>query len=478
MPRYEFQEGTSNKFWEITLDGKSFKTSYGKIGTAGQTTLKSFGDEAEAKAAYEKLITEKTKKGYKLVGDGAAGATAPAAPKKEKATPAGAATLDARNEELEAAIVKDPTNRQAFSILADWLQDQGDPRGELISLQLANKEGQAKALIEKRADYLLGPLAEHQEVHDEGYNNSRSHLRTKEQEEAWQKVHRQAFLWRHGYIYRVRLSHDAYSDETFKGKTADILEAVLEHPSARFAVEFAFQSNGDPNEDDLQDLIELLGEKAPPTTRKISFGDNVDQISWHHTGSLANLWKGVPHLRTLEIETGQFEVGKMVAPELERAIFITGGLSAECGKGIATAQMPAIKHLEIYYGTEDYGGTCGVDEVRPLLERDDLKHLEYLGLKNCEFADELAAALPGAKVLQGLKTLDLSLGTMSDAGAASLAKAKAYLQHLDCLDLTRNYLTDEGIALVKGLCKKVITANQEEGDEDDDEVYRYAAIRE
>ncbi|MEW5738679.1 MAG: WGR domain-containing protein [Myxococcota bacterium] len=476
MPRYEFQEGTSNKFWEITLDGKSFKTTFGKIGTAGQTSEKSFGDEGAAKAAYEKLITEKTKKGYKLVSDGAAApASAPAA-KKEKAAPAGTVTLDARNPELEAAILKDPTDRQAFSILADWLQDQGDPRGELISLQLANKEGQAKKLIEEKADYFLGPLAEHQEVHDEGYNNSRSHLRTRAQEEAWQKVHKQAFLWRNGYIYRVRLSHDSYSDEGFKGKTVDILRDVLEHPSARFAVEFAFQSNGDPNEDDLQDLIDLLGEKAPPTTRKITFGDNVDQISWHHTGSLAKLWKGVPHLRTLEIETGEFEVGKMDAPALERAIFITGGLSQSCGKDIATAKMPNIKHLEIYYGTEEYGGTCGVDEVRPLLERTDLKHLEYLGLKNSEFADDIAGALAGAKVLKGLKTLDLSLGTMSDAGAKALANAKPYLEHLECLDLTRNYLTKEGIALVKGLCKKVITADQEEADEGDDS--RYAAIRE
>jgi len=31
MPRFEFSEGTSNKFWEIELRGRSFTTSYGKI---------------------------------------------------------------------------------------------------------------------------------------------------------------------------------------------------------------------------------------------------------------------------------------------------------------------------------------------------------------------------------------------------------------------------------------------------------------
>ena len=64
MPRYEFAEGGSNKFWEITLTGKSFTTTYGKIGASGQTTVKNFGSDAEAKKEYEKLVAEKTKKGY------------------------------------------------------------------------------------------------------------------------------------------------------------------------------------------------------------------------------------------------------------------------------------------------------------------------------------------------------------------------------------------------------------------------------
>ena len=40
------------------------KTRYGKIGTPGQQTLKEFGDAAGAKKEYDKLIAEKTKKGY------------------------------------------------------------------------------------------------------------------------------------------------------------------------------------------------------------------------------------------------------------------------------------------------------------------------------------------------------------------------------------------------------------------------------
>ncbi|MBA3397521.1 MAG: WGR domain-containing protein [Deltaproteobacteria bacterium] len=64
-PRYfEFVEGTSSKFWEIRLDGDSVRTRYGKIGTSGQQTLKDFDSADKATKEYDKLVAEKTKKGY------------------------------------------------------------------------------------------------------------------------------------------------------------------------------------------------------------------------------------------------------------------------------------------------------------------------------------------------------------------------------------------------------------------------------
>lgn len=91
MPRYEFSEGSSNKFWTIELSGKSFTTTYGKIGTSGQTTVKSFGSDAEAKKEYDKLVNEKTKKGYELVdGDGGGDDDEDEAPAPKKSTKAAA----------------------------------------------------------------------------------------------------------------------------------------------------------------------------------------------------------------------------------------------------------------------------------------------------------------------------------------------------------------------------------------------------
>ncbi len=445
---FEFTDGSSSKFWEVKVKGAIVTTRYGKIGADGRATSKTHSSAAAAKKEGEKLVAQKSKKGYLESG---------AAPGQPATTSVGS---DPRNRTLEAAILADPTDEAAFAVLGDWLQEQADPRGELIALQQNGKAKKAKALLAKNSDYFLGPLAEHQEVYDEGWNNAVSSLRTASQEKEWQKTHRQAFLWRNGYIHRIRLSKNDYGDSNFEGELADILKQALKHPSGRFAGEFAFHSNGD-NEDNVQDLINVLGKMAPSTTRKITFGDNVDQISWHHTGSLKSLWKGVPNLEVLEIETGSFDVGKMVAPKLERAIFITGGLSKTCGRGIAKANMPNIKHLEIYYGDPDYGGDCSVKEVQPLLVREDLESLEYLGLKNAMFANDIAKLLAGAPILDNLKTLDLSLGAMTDVGAQALAAAKDSFAHLECLNLSQNFLTKDGIKAVKGLCTNVVTTGQQ-----------------
>jgi uncharacterized protein YwqG/predicted DNA-binding WGR domain protein len=62
--RFEFTEGTSHKFWEVSVDGKQLVVCFGRIGSAGQTKLKSFPDAVAAKLAMAKLIGEKTREGY------------------------------------------------------------------------------------------------------------------------------------------------------------------------------------------------------------------------------------------------------------------------------------------------------------------------------------------------------------------------------------------------------------------------------
>ena len=68
MRRFEFSDSTSNKFWEVDVKGKTLNVTFGKIGTKGQSKPKDFATPEKAKAEMEKLIKEKTGKGYVEVG--------------------------------------------------------------------------------------------------------------------------------------------------------------------------------------------------------------------------------------------------------------------------------------------------------------------------------------------------------------------------------------------------------------------------
>jgi len=65
MRRFELVEGTASKFWEIEqTESHELNIRWGRIGTAGQSQTKPFADAGKAKAMLDKLVKEKTGKGY------------------------------------------------------------------------------------------------------------------------------------------------------------------------------------------------------------------------------------------------------------------------------------------------------------------------------------------------------------------------------------------------------------------------------
>lgn len=60
-----FKDNTSDKFWQIETEGKSFKVTYGRSGTAGVTQVKAFATAEKCETEAMKLVLEKMKKGYK-----------------------------------------------------------------------------------------------------------------------------------------------------------------------------------------------------------------------------------------------------------------------------------------------------------------------------------------------------------------------------------------------------------------------------
>lgn len=109
MERYELIEGTSSKFWQVSVDGTTLTVTYGRIGTQGQTKEKEFDSLDAVTKEKNKLVKEKTGKGYVLSGAApAAPAVANAAAPREKKQPMQQAAAAAIAETSEAAVLEAP----------------------------------------------------------------------------------------------------------------------------------------------------------------------------------------------------------------------------------------------------------------------------------------------------------------------------------------------------------------------------------
>lgn len=134
--RFELSDGTSDKFWEVEVEGTTMTVTFGRIGTQGTAKDKTFSSQAEAEKEATKLINEKTKKGYQAVsGKASSKAAAPAkkpadkaqaavkakpAAKPEPATKAKAAAkpeaAEAKAAEAKAAPVKTSTTKSTVAV--------------------------------------------------------------------------------------------------------------------------------------------------------------------------------------------------------------------------------------------------------------------------------------------------------------------------------------------------------------------------
>jgi predicted DNA-binding WGR domain protein len=61
---FSYRDENSDKFWTVDVEGKTLTVIFGKTGTAGRTNIKEFESNADAQKEVDKLIKEKTRKGY------------------------------------------------------------------------------------------------------------------------------------------------------------------------------------------------------------------------------------------------------------------------------------------------------------------------------------------------------------------------------------------------------------------------------
>jgi hypothetical protein len=231
--------------------------------------------------------------------------------------------------------------------------------------------------------------------------------------------------------------------------------------------------------------IEQLCAAAPrlPRLRSLFLGDitfDECEISWMKVGDVSPLLTAFPRLETLQVRGGDdFRFAPAESASLRRLVVQSGGLPAAFTTAVLASRFPELTDLELWLGVEDYGGDTTVDDLRPLLDGSLFPRLRRLGLRNAEFTDQIAAAVAQAPVVKRLESLDLSMGTLGDAGAAALLAGQS-LTHLSELSLAHHYMSPETAAAVVAARPgvRVDVGDPQEEDRYDDESHRYPAVGE
>ncbi len=459
--RLEVVEGKSAKFWQVHRKDKVVTVTFGKIGTPGTVQKTKHKDEWEARRDATKQLEEKKKKGYQFVLSG------------PRVAPVAAAT----NPQLEAAIVKDPSDG-AFMVYGDWLMEQNDPRGAMLAFKGNDKKRATSqaALAMKQRPFFYGPLAVYT-------SDSASDAAV-------------SASWRYGWIDTLRLSatHESWRDEGPKpipvSQCAELVRLIPKVTSARLTRELVIGSPITDGEFQFSAVVKELVKAMPsmPILRKLFLGDFTSEdseLSWSHLGSLKDFWPVAGKLEYLKIHAGSMDLGKIAAPELRELWIETGGFTKKNLESIVNASAPKLETLNLWFGNDNYGCDIQPKHLPALIDALPKKFpkLKHLGIANSTWGDELAPLLAKAKVLKQLETLDLSMSHLTDAGIRVYAATKDSFKHLTSIDLSRCLVEDEKLA--KTLCKSVKLEDQEElsdhrpdPDNPDHHWWRYSAVGE
>jgi hypothetical protein len=194
------------------------------------------------------------------------------------------------------------------------------------------------------------------------------------------------------------------------------------------------------------------------------------EISWITLGDVGPVISAMPNLRAAWVRGGGIRLSKLRHPRLTHLTVQTGGLDQAPLDQLLAADLPALRSLVVWIGAEEYGGSVNAAWLPALLDR--FPHLEHLGLQNAQHQDEVAEAVLNHPGVARLKSLDLSMGTLTDRGARAIL-ACHHLTNLRHLNLRHHFIQDQALRLALEACPFTVDLS-EQGHADD----RYTEVAE
>ncbi|MFT3707208.1 MAG: hypothetical protein QM817_06010 [Archangium sp.] len=447
MVRFENESPQTLTWREVVLDGKRLLDCVGftdrktKKVSIGVRTGRRFETEEAARAEFETRVTQKNQ--WQGRRD-----DRPRDLPLPRWNPPPAPSI---NVELEARV--DASSGAAFEaearVYSDWLQSQGDPRGELAALIQAGTS--PDAFLAANGEAIFGEL-------DVLVGWAISELE-----------------WRGGLLHGATLNIRDWEGQTLAG-LPELAEAFLKLPVARFVRSLRFGLSNFEGANDWGPVLQAVGRsvRGPFITsiRCDAYEYTDSEISWTNFGDLSACWAGLPALETLVIRAGaDGELGELVLPSLRSLKFESGGMDVSVLDSIVRAKWPNLERLEVWTGNPGYGATVNIDQIERLLSS-PLPKLKHLGIVNSELGAASLSLLVKSKLFAQLESLDLSLGILSYDNVELLLGLAPQLNKLSSINLRENLFTRDAVEKLKAALPKADLGEQRESQ------YRYVAVGE
>jgi hypothetical protein len=377
---------------------------------------------------------------------------------------------------------------------ADYLHEQGDPRGEFIQVQLAledpGKPAAERKKLQKREQELLGAharewlgdlapyLLDQKSKKERRYSDmvcqyqfARGWLDTLEASRftvAFTRTLARAPQSR--LLRRLVLSDQAY-EEAGEYEAGDDLPEENLSPQLYPLLRSPYLGNV---------RVLQLGEQIPPEDE-----DSADDggFNCHSDGEAAvGLVKLMPRLEELYLLAHNVDTDQLFSlrtlPSL-RILQIYHNHNYPLARLAKNPSLGKLTHLLCHPhaldpASDDEGPYIRLSAVRALVRATTLPGLTHLRLRLSDMGDKGVTEIVNSGTLKRLKVLDLNHGCITDEGARLFA-ACPDARNLELLSLNRNCLTEAGTAALKAAGVRFSAENQWEptGDEYDDNQYLY-----
>jgi hypothetical protein len=170
---------------------------------------------------------------------------------------------------------------------------------------------------------------------------------------------------------RLRLSYEADKATTFTDLYAQFLKEPAASGVEALVIGMWHQTfeEGDTAERVVENLVST--REHLPALKALFLGDidsDENEISWIEQTDVSPLFTAFPLLEVLGLRGGnRLSLGRPSHPKLKTLIVETGGLPGHVVREVCSADLPALEHLELWLGSENYGGDSTLADLAPIL---------------------------------------------------------------------------------------------------------------